>query len=284
MSLSASRVMRSTRKENIWTRPPLAGSTPRPGRIHHGCSKILRTQSRPQRSHEHHACKPDDKTLSNDVLFHREEEGQQVQDVFDTRSDASDDPDLLFTWDTEQSLLYDLMEEGESDQDRLDLLVDSLQAPLDAKRAELRQEIAQTFVPAMRHVHGLHKVLSERVDVTYGKGLKFFNDACKDLEAATLAEYDEIVDAYEKTRANIANLMEQLKAEYTLRDQLWLELERKMNEIADSAITEVQDTPAQVERTIAKLEKYSQTMEKDGKESNIFSEKHIKDLINKLHV
>ena len=81
--------------------------------------------------------------------------------------------------------------------------MDSLQAPFEAKRDELKQEIAQTFVPAMRHVHGLHKVLNERVDVTYGKGLKFFNDACKDLEAATLAEYQELVDAYEKTRVNM---------------------------------------------------------------------------------
>lgn len=55
----------------------------------------------------------------------------------------------------------------------------------------------------MRHVNSLHKVLSERVDVTYGQGLKIFNDACKDLEAATLADYQEIVEAYEKTRVNM---------------------------------------------------------------------------------
>lgn len=56
--------------------------------------------------------------------------------------------------------------------------------------------MAETYVPVMRHVATLHKALDEHVDVPYGKGLKLFNSACKELEAASLAEYQELVEAY----------------------------------------------------------------------------------------
>ena len=55
----------------------------------------------------------------------------------------------------------------------------------------------------MRHVDALHRVLEERADVSYGKGLVLFNTACKDLEAATLAEYQDLVKTYETTRVNL---------------------------------------------------------------------------------
>ncbi|KAF6763877.1 hypothetical protein DFP72DRAFT_1030015 [Ephemerocybe angulata] len=190
---------------------------------------------------------------------------------------------MLFIWETEQSLFSDLEEgPGASEEDRLDTLIDALHAPFEEKKKELKKQMAETFVPVMRHVKTLHQRIDERVDVPFGKGLKIFNSGCKTLEAATLAEYQEMVETYETTRANIANLLEQLKAEYAHRDNLWVNLEAQINELVDPAIAEIQDTPAQVERTIAKLEKYHQNMDKDGKDTTILSEKRLKELISKL--
>lgn len=101
----------SLHKDNIWTRLPRRGDSPIQALPHHGGS-ILRTQSRSRLSHELHARHLDDTTLLNDIPFHPEEEAQQEHDPIDARSDASADPNLLFTWDNEQSLLWDLMEEG----------------------------------------------------------------------------------------------------------------------------------------------------------------------------
>lgn len=55
--------------------------------------------SRPRFSHEHHA---DEKTLLNDSEMHDPDDG--------TATDHDDD--MLFNWDSEQSLLHDLMDEG----------------------------------------------------------------------------------------------------------------------------------------------------------------------------
>ncbi|TFK30196.1 hypothetical protein FA15DRAFT_684438 [Coprinopsis marcescibilis] len=197
---------------------------------------------------------------------------------------SSDDEEIDFNFNEEQSVFSYLMDEGPkpSDEDRLDALVDSLKGPFQDKGGQLKKDVACSIAPAIRMVSKAHHVLQTKVDTDYVKGIATFNSACRNIEAVSLAEYEELTESYEKTRANLANLMKQLKAEYAHRDSLWADLERKIDEIADPALAELEDLPAQIERIIAKLDRAYDTMQNQNKDSSVFSEKKIRDLLSKF--
>ncbi|TEB25950.1 hypothetical protein FA13DRAFT_1122472 [Coprinellus micaceus] len=148
----------------------------------------------------------------------------------------------------------------------------------------MKSELAEVCVPVMHHIHAQHTRVEEGFDVEYGKGLKMYNNASKELEGGSLREYDEVVEGYEEIRGNIANLIDRLKVEYDARDKLWADLQAQITDLADTALSDIQDAPAQVERTIAKLERHYQSqVENGGKEGGgLLNERKLKELISKL--
>jgi hypothetical protein len=54
----------------------------------------------------------------------------------------------------------------------------------------------EILVPTVNRVKALYRVLDDKVDTTFGKGLLTFNKACKDTEAMAIKEQDELKHAY----------------------------------------------------------------------------------------
>ena len=86
---------------------------------------------------------------------------------------------------------------------------------------------------------------------------------------------------------NIDILFERLRIEYNVRDQLWIDVRKAVDEIGillvnnvirnwlrptvAPAIEQLKDTPASIERTIVKLEKKSESIEKHKDKNNDIS-------------
>ncbi|KAH6918315.1 hypothetical protein BKA70DRAFT_12959 [Coprinopsis sp. MPI-PUGE-AT-0042] len=258
-----------------------------------GTSGAPSSKLKPRHSHDVHMAlgfHPDERTLLNAVFADDDDEedtgshhySNEDQEAY--AEEASDDEDHKLNWNEEQSILAWLMEDGpqQSVEDRLDTLVESLNEPFAAKHKQINKNLADSYIPAVREITRIHRVIDTSIDHTLGKGITIFNSACKDLEAATLAEYDELTEAYEQTRDTIGKLMDQLKAEYALRDKLWVDLEQKLDEIVDPVLVDLQDLPGEVERTITKLEKGYDKMHDQGKDKSTFTEQKLKDLLSKI--
>jgi hypothetical protein len=83
-----------------------------------------------------------------------------------------------------------------STDDKLESLVNSLQTSFDLEGKEVKKDIAETLVPTVNRVKALYRVLDDKVDTDFGKGLLAFNKACKDTEAMAINEQDELKQAY----------------------------------------------------------------------------------------
>ena len=79
---------------------------------------------------------------------------------------------------------------------KIESLANSLQTSFDLEGQEIKKEIAGTLVPTVERVKALYRVLDDKVDTTYGKGLLTFNKACKDTESMAIKEQDELKHAY----------------------------------------------------------------------------------------
>lgn len=89
----------------------------------------------------------------------------------------------------------------EEDKDqRMESLANSLQNSFDICGRELKKEIAETLVPTVNHVKALYRVLDEKVDLSFGKGVIIFNTACKEAEAMAIKEQDDLARAYATTQ------------------------------------------------------------------------------------
>lgn len=89
----------------------------------------------------------------------------------------------------------------EEDKDqRVEHLANSLQKSFDICGRELKKEIAETLVPTVNHVKALYRVLDEKVDLSFGKGVITFNTACKEAEAMAIKEQDDLAHAYATTQ------------------------------------------------------------------------------------
>lgn len=121
--------------------------------------------------------------------------------------------------------------EREPDDEELAALAESLQVPFQEEGKILKKEIADTFVPAVNHVKELYKVLEERVDTTFGQGIVLFNRACKQIEDDAIREQRQLEDAYRGNQKRVEDLFNQLEQEYAYRDQLWVNIEKVIDEI-----------------------------------------------------
>lgn len=125
--------------------------------------------------------------------------------------------------------------------------MESLQDPFLNEGKRLKTEIACTLVPAVNRVKAAYKTLDQRVDTAYGQGVVQFNKACTDIEATMSIEQTEFQTAYQATKVihlymrllslttpmkkNIDILFERLRLEYAVRDQLWADVRKAVDEI-----------------------------------------------------
>ncbi|THU82894.1 hypothetical protein K435DRAFT_690636, partial [Dendrothele bispora CBS 962.96] len=142
-----------------------------------------------------------------------------------------------FPWEDEKTLVSDLMDEyddgGDDEQysdEQLTSLADSIEDSLMLHSKELSEDAAETLVPAVNRVKQAHQALKVNADYTFGAGVLEFDEACKTMEAVTLNEFDELKELYRDTRLRIVDLFKELQEAYTRRDQLWLDLDKALDE------------------------------------------------------
>ncbi|TFK54723.1 hypothetical protein OE88DRAFT_1623224, partial [Heliocybe sulcata] len=206
------------------------------------------------------------------------------EDEQEAQQSDSDSDDI--DWDEETTLVAMLHEESPSSSDSdLIALAEQLKAPMSAQGNLLKQDLVQTLVPATKRVKEAHRVMEEKIDVEYGKGLLTFNDASKKVEAMCIQDEEELQEIYVKhqaCRTRVKDLFTQLKAAYAHRDKIFLDFERLMEESADRAIADLQSLPATLNQTINALEHKCKDLFKDNGNAAKSKEKMLKGLLEKL--
>ncbi|KAF8912056.1 hypothetical protein CPB84DRAFT_1841761 [Gymnopilus junonius] len=195
-------------------------------------------------------------------------------------SDDSESDDSLFHWDEEATLLSDLMDEEprQSDDQHLDALADSLQTHFTDHGKVIKKEIVKVLVPTHNHVKNVFRILDKNVDTYYGQGAATFNKACKEIEEVAYNQQNDLKNAHHTIKVKVEKMLEELRIEYATRDKLWTKLRESVNEIVTQSVSVVEDTPARIERTIAKTEKRAKDLEaKDA--SSVKDLKGIQDLL-----
>ncbi|KAF5330457.1 hypothetical protein D9619_005393 [Psilocybe cf. subviscida] len=167
--------------------------------------------------------------------------------------------------------------------EELEQLAESLQAPFTAQGHCQKKEIAEVLVGTHNHVKKVFKLLDDNVDVHYGKGAHLFKSASMIIEETFFAQQADLQEAYDaaEVKSKIEELLGELKEDFALRDRLWIDLEKQMNELLLPVVDNVKDTPAQVELTIAKLEKHSKALESSGKEATTSARKIVDEFMKK---
>jgi hypothetical protein len=109
----------------------------------------------------------------------------------------------------------------ESETDDLEALADRLKAPMTAQSHQLKRQITEAIVPAVKRIMVIHDRLEEEgesiyaavfmrynlqhgitdrpyltVDMAYGTGLLAFDEVCKRVEAMALRTEDELRSEY----------------------------------------------------------------------------------------
>ncbi|CAA7271479.1 unnamed protein product [Cyclocybe aegerita] len=249
-----------------------------------------RTPSRPAvsfaRSPLAHASRPAQRVPGDERYQHpksRDDPHSEGDDEVEDDGWASGtDSDISgFHWEEEDTLFSDLMEEPseESEEHNIDLLTESLHSAFAAQDKELKKEIAKTLVSTHNHVKAIFSVLDQKVDASYARGSIAYNTAWKKTEEAIYAQSMDFREALKSTQAQINTLYEELRADYEARDALWIQLKKNLDEIVSPVLESTKDTPAKVERTIAKLEKHSKTLENDKSGTNFM--KGVEELLKR---
>ncbi|EDR14783.1 uncharacterized protein LACBIDRAFT_305852 [Laccaria bicolor S238N-H82] len=210
---------------------PEKRSTPRHS-AHFASSPLKRRRSPFGRLRSSHKSNLYDDSARNETTLINEHH-QDADDPESVEQEAFDSDDSFFIWNEEKTLFSDLMgdNEREPDDEELAALAESLQVPFQEEGKILKKEIADTFVPAVNHVKELYKVLEERVDTTFGQGIVLFNRACKQIEDDAIREQRQLEDAYRGNQKRVEDLFNQLEQEYAYRDQLWVNIEKVIDEI-----------------------------------------------------
>ncbi|KAG5653709.1 hypothetical protein H0H81_011289 [Sphagnurus paluster] len=226
--------------------------------------------------------------LDDETFFESDQEGPESAENNEERP--------LFYWEEESTLFSDLLDspcvffsqiarlsdrayrDKEPKQHELNALVNSLQPSFDRRGRELKKEIAETLVPTVNRVKGLYRKIDTDVDRGIGKGIIFFNDACKELEALAIRDHDELKELRKIAQCNIEILFGQLAEAYKTREHLWIEFEKAMEAIVNPTIERLKALPSNIEHLITGLEKQARNLEKDDTNA---AEKKIKGLLGK---
>ncbi|KAF7793251.1 hypothetical protein EIP86_004361 [Pleurotus ostreatoroseus] len=186
-----------------------------------------------------------------------------------------DDVEMM-EWDEETTLVA-LFQDDATDaggEEDLAALAEKLRAPMSARSQQLKQYMAETVVPVIQRVRQVHETLDE-------EGLLTFDEMCKRVEAMALRTEDETKTVYLESQKTMRLLMDELADAYRHRAQLWVDMEAKLADCATRAKTALEGIPADVEETIARLEKKSKDMEKNST-SAASKQKMLKGLLERL--
>ncbi|KIK59555.1 hypothetical protein GYMLUDRAFT_44513 [Collybiopsis luxurians FD-317 M1] len=197
-----------------------------------------------------------------------------------------------FMWEDEKTLVSDLLHDDADQQSKHNIklisLVDSLQTSFTHHSKDLLDDIADTLVPAVNTVKRAHQILHHQVDDGYALGILEFDEGCKKLEAVTISGHNEIKKAYVASQAKMQNLLKQLEQAHARRDQLCMDFEKALDQLADPVLDSLRALPSRAERTIETLEKNYKRIEKDsgsgGGGKNSSSDKYLKGLLSKFAI
>ncbi|KAL0946765.1 hypothetical protein HGRIS_012940 [Hohenbuehelia grisea] len=192
------------------------------------------------------------------------------EDLTFQEEDSDDDNGELFPWEEEETLVHAMLSDGpchEADRDKMVALAESLQAPFDNHAHILKQDIAKTLVPTVKRVKQAHRTVAEKIDQEFGQGLVLFDDACQKMEAMTMREEDELKTIYLSCRTKLQELFDELGDAYERRSQLWVELDKSINDTVDPIVEDLENLPSRIERSIASLDKQSRDIHKDNGKS-----------------
>ncbi|KAL0577876.1 hypothetical protein V5O48_004112 [Marasmius crinis-equi] len=210
----------------------------------------------------------------------------EYRDIYDQVYDDQDvdepQKEQDFPWEDEKTLVSDLMHDGTVDQSedsKLSSLVESIKDSFSLYSKELIDDIADTLVPVVNHVKHAHGVLNGEMDVSFAEGLQDFDRGCRAMEENTTMENDRVKEVYHESQTRIKELFKRLHATYQRRDQLWKDLETALNETINPSLSSLKGLPADVERTIANLEKQSKQI---AQKDNVGTEKVLKSLLSKF--
>ncbi|KAI0636441.1 hypothetical protein C8Q77DRAFT_1092755 [Trametes polyzona] len=197
------------------------------------------------------------------------------------RQGPDEDADMSL-WDDESTLVAMLQDNSPDldEDDQMLELVQKLKAPMAAQNVALRQYLGDTVLPAYSHIKNVHGVLEDKVDLEFGAGLLTFDEVCKKVERIALKDEDDIRTAHAQSQRNVVKTLAELEGAYERRKQLWFALEKEVEQCASRANTALAALPADLEQTIASLEKKSKAMDKDnGVASN---QKLLRGLLERL--
>jgi len=174
-------------------------------------------------------------------------------------------------WDDETTLVAKFQDNAPemSEREKLAGLAQELDAPMHARGIALRQYLAHSIAPAARKVKELHNVMEQKVDITFGVGVISFDDACKRMEQMSLRDEESLKRMYMDTQRNVREHFKQLKEAYERREQLWTDLHDAVEKSAARTLVSLSSLPAELDDTIASIEKKSRDVSKstgvDGK-------------------
>ncbi|KAJ8078926.1 hypothetical protein PM082_013210 [Marasmius tenuissimus] len=166
----------------------------------------------------------------------------------------------------------------QSEDSKLSTLTESIQDSLSIHSKELIDDIADTLVPAVKRVKQAHGVLNEE-DVNFAEGLREYDQGCRQMEDITSLENDQVREVYFESQTRIKELFKRLHEAYMRREQLWSDLQTALDETINPSLESLKTLPADLERTIANLEKQSKQM---AQKDNGGTEKALKSLLSKF--
>ncbi|KAL0063756.1 hypothetical protein AAF712_009313 [Marasmius tenuissimus] len=194
----------------------------------------------------------------------------------------------LFHWEDEKTLVSDMIHDGtteQSEDSKLSTLTESIQDSLSIHSKELIDDIADTLVPAVKRVKQAHGVLNEE-DVNFAEGLREYDQGCRQMEDITSLENDQVLHPTTirmmfppLNQTRIKELFKRLHEAYMRREQLWSDLQTALDETINPSLESLKTLPADLERTIANLEKQSKQM---AQKDNGGTEKALKSLLSKF--
>ncbi|KAM5538008.1 hypothetical protein V8D89_008205 [Ganoderma adspersum] len=215
------------------------------------------------------------------------------------------DVDMLGWEDDDETTLVTMLQENaaeEDEEERLIALIESLKGPMAAQGASLKQYMKDAFLPAYNGIRSAHGVLEDKVDLAFGAGLLTFDEVCKKVERIALRDEDELKTAHAEAQRNMARTLEELEHAYARRKELWATLEEDINRCsnypffypgvlltsravlilseATRAAAALEGLPADMEQTIALLEKKAKGLDKDT--SAAANQKMLRGLLEKL--
>ncbi|KAH7910756.1 hypothetical protein BJ138DRAFT_1152225 [Hygrophoropsis aurantiaca] len=237
----------------LWTAPPKRSPKSPLGENREESTELGRTGPQTPRictckhdvRNDHEDSEPED--LDEDNRYREDHEDQEDDSPI---NDSYDD------WDEEATLIALVLGEGnEPEPEDKTSVADRIQPAFEAYNRKEQQQIKDIIVPVITKVKHVHDIVEKQIDPALIRGLRTFDRSSKTFEDHTRRESDRAKEVYTKTKNDLDNLFLQLEASYAEADQLFENLEAKINPLVQFIRDCADSVPGAVERKISQLEK-----------------------------